>query len=120
MLSLTNPWVILALLLVIAGAGVEGAKLGADHEIAKQAKVQDLIAQVKEQAQKGAAEAIAKNRPINQYNKEVLEHEIRVVPDYSRCVNSPDGMRAINSALEGERADSAGVRGMPKTDTPNR
>ena len=120
MLSLTNPWVLLALLLVIAGAGVEGAKLGSDHEIAKQAKVQDLIAQVKEQAQQGAAEAIAKNRPINQYNKEVLEREIRTVPDYSRCFNSDDGMHAINSALENKRAESPGSGVVPKSNAPGR
>lgn len=94
--------------------------MGEDHQVAKQTKTQELIAQVKEQAQQGAAEAIAKNRPVNQYNKQVLEREVRIVPDYSKCVNSPDGLSAINSALENKRAESLGSGVVPATSTPAR
>lgn len=115
-----NPWIILAMVLAMAGATAGGYKLGSDHQLASQAKTEDLIAKVKEQAQQGAAEAISKNRPINQYNKQVLDREIRIVPDYSRCVHSPDGLQSINSALENKRAEPIGDGSLPGVNTNDR
>lgn len=115
-----NPWVILAVVLAMVGATAGGYKLGSDHQIASQAKTEDLIAKVKEQAQQGAAEAISKNKPVNQYNKQVLEREVRIVPDYSKCVNSVDGLSIINSALQNKRAESLGSGVVPPADTPAR
>lgn len=120
MFSLTNPWVILGLVLALAGAAAGGAKLGIDHEIAKQAETADLIAQVKEQAQQGAAEAIAQNRPINQYNKQVLEREIRTNTVYAQCIHTPDGLQSVNAALENKRAESTGSGVVPNANTPER
>lgn len=112
MFKLVNPWVILAAVLALAAAGWQGFRLGADHEIAKQARLEAVIEKVRDAAQQAAAAEIANIKIVNQTHRQVLEREIRTVPDYSACRNSPDGMRAINQAL-GNRPESAGSGVVP-------
>jgi hypothetical protein len=99
-MPVSNPWVILGVLLLILGAGATGLHFGKEYAEGKHAQTQLLIEAVREQAQIGAAQAIAANKPVHVHTKQVLDREVRIVPDYSRCVNSPDGLRAINAALE--------------------
>lgn len=120
MVKLLNPWVILGIVLLLLAAAAGGAKLGSDHQIAKQAKTEALIAAVEKRAQIGAATAIAENKPVHQFNKQVIERETRIVPDYSRCVHSDAGLRALNSALENTRAESVGDSVLPDADAPGR
>lgn len=116
---LATPWAILGVLLAVLAAGGTGAKLGKDYAEGKAAQTQLLVEQVRKQAELGAADAIAANKPVNVYTKQVLDREVRIVPDYSRCVNSPDGLRAINAALENKPV-GAGGSAVPGTDTTNR
>ena len=92
-------------LLSVGVVGVQSWRLSADHQIAKQAKDEALIARVAAAAQAGAAVEIAKIKPINRYNESVINNETRIVPDYSQCNNSAAGLSAINAALEGRRAE---------------
>ncbi len=115
-MRLVNPWVLLAIVLAVLASGGLGLKLGKEYAEGKAAKTEVLIRAVQEQAQLGAAAAIAANKPVNTYTKQVLDREVRIVPDYSRCVHSPDGMRAINGALENKPvAVSGGVVPNPNT-----
>jgi hypothetical protein len=115
-----SPYVILGGVLALILAASGGAYVGKEYSDGQHAKQEVLIAKVAEQAQIGAAEAISRNRPIHQHNQQVLEREIRIVPDYSRCVHSADGLQSVNSALENKRAESAGSGGVPTANTPER
>lgn len=98
---LLNPWFLLSALLAIAGAGAGGIKLGIDYAEGQHAKESVLIEKAGRAAQIAAAEQIAQIKIVNQTNRQVIEREIRTVPDYSACKHSPDGLRAINEALTG-------------------
>lgn len=116
-----NPWAILAVVLAF-GAGCGGSYLygmdvGADGEIAKQAKLDDTVRQVKEAAQQGAAEAIAKIKPRNVTIQQEIEREIQTRVEYRDCRHSPDQLRRLNEALTG-RADAPGSGELPGTVPP--
>lgn len=114
-----NPYVILVALLAIAGSFFYGMRVGNDRAVAQQARVEQLIEKVSEAAQRGAAKEIANIKIVNQTQRQVIERETRVVPDYSQCRNSPDGLRAINAALE-NRAGSTGSGVVPDADSAGR
>lgn len=118
-MKLLNPWILLSVLVLVLLSGALGVKLGKGYAEGKQARTELLIKAVAEQAQLGAAEAIAANKPTNVYTKQVLDREVRIVPDYSRCVNSPDGLRAINAAIENQPVAASGVD-VPGANTANR
>lgn len=78
---MSNPYILVAILLALIGAFGYGAKTGADREIARQARTEALIAQVADAAQKSAAQAIAsieiKQTTIRQRTEvEIRNHEI--------------------------------------------
>jgi hypothetical protein len=54
-----NPWIIVAVLLAILGAGAGGFKLGADHEVASQARNDEQIKKVEDAVIAANAAAIA-------------------------------------------------------------
>lgn len=114
-----NPWFLLALVLAIGGAGYSGFRLGADHEVAKQARLEAVIQTVAAEAQQAAAHEISKIKIVNQTNRQILERETRVVPDYTACRHSPDGLRATNQALTNQ-PDTAGRGVLPDADAPGR
>lgn len=111
-MSLTNPWVILTLVAMLVGATGLGAKLGSDHQIAKQAKTEVLIAKVKEQAQLGAAEAISKIDINHTTINRRLEKEIRENTIYRDCISSTDAERLLDNA-RGNRAVAPSEASVP-------
>ncbi len=115
-----NPYVLAGAMVALFLAGLGGFKLGKDHILAQQVETVQLIAAVEERAQVGAAAAIAKNKPVNRYNTQVVEHEVRTVVDYSKCMHSDDGLRAVNGALENKRAEPVSGGVVPDADTVNR
>ena len=94
-----NPWLIAACLAAILGAGAGGFKLGADHEIASQAKIDKAIKDAGEAAGKAAADQIALIRPRNVTIQQTLQKEIYEKPVYRDCVNTTIGLQSINAAL---------------------
>lgn len=115
-----NPYLIIAAGIALLLSGVFGFRLGAEHQIASQAKTVQLIAAVEQRAQLGAATAIAANKPVHQYNKQVVEREVRTVVDYSKCEHSDDGLRAVNAALANTRTESASDSVVPGANTVDR
>jgi hypothetical protein len=116
---LPNPWLILAGLLACGLIFWTGLSAGQTLERGRAASTEQLARAMEAAALRGAAEAIAKNRPINRYQTEVLEREVVRVPDYSRCVHSADSMRALNAALE-DRPLATGDRVVSEADTVER
>jgi len=76
---------------------------GIDSEKVKQQETQDLILKVKEEAQQGAADAIGKIQIKQITIRQTLQREILKEPVYINCKHTPDGLRAVNDALEGFR-----------------
>lgn len=109
---------VLSVLLMTGGAYVKGRIDGKAIERADQAEVVAAIASAKEQAQKGAAEAISRIEVKNTTIRQTLEREIRETPVYRDCRHTPDGLQSINAALSG-RAEPAGHRVVPKLDAIN-
>jgi len=94
-----NPWLIAAFLAAILGAGAGGFKLGTDHEVASQAKIDKAIKEAGEAAGKAAADQIALIKPRNVTIQQTLQKEIYEKPVYRDCVNTTIGLQSINAAL---------------------
>lgn len=96
------------------GAGTWlGIGLGEDKEFAKRAREDAIVQGVKDAANLGAAEAIAKNKPRNVTIRQEVEREIRTNHHYSDCRHSPDSVRSINEALTGKQ-EPTGDRKLPR------
>nr|WP_319566324.1 hypothetical protein [uncultured Rhodoferax sp.] len=95
-----NPYLIIAALVSVMGAGWGGFRLGVDHEKAGQIDKQALVSEAVDAANSVAAEAISKLIPKNTTIRQTLEKEIRENTIYSDCKSSPDSVRSFNSAIE--------------------
>lgn len=96
-----NPYLIIAALLAVLSAGAGGFKLGADHEIASQAREQKHIADAIAAATAAAAEEISKIRVVNTTIQNEVQREIRTNTVYADCKHSDDGLRILNGAITG-------------------
>lgn len=114
---LANPYALLAIVLFyvgsIAGVGYKAYRLGEDHVVAEQAKTEVLIAKVKEEAQLGAAEAIAKIEVKHATIRQKTETITREVPVYSECRHDPVGLQLVNDALNSANTQPADKGELP-------
>lgn len=116
-----NPWLLLAVLLMVLGAGAAGLRYGAQYERGKHAQEAVLIQQAADAAQRAAADEIAKIKIVHQTNQTRLEREIVKVPDFSQCHTGADALGVLNDALTGKAGvKSAGDRVVPETDGAHR
>lgn len=113
-MKLLNPWVLLGVTVLCGSAYGVGQYHGRGIEQGKQAAQTLLIEDVRNAAMEAAALAISEIKVENTTVRQELEREVRIVPDYSQCRNSPDGMSAINRAL---RAEPAGNGKLPDADS---
>lgn len=116
---MVNPWG-----LVIAGTAAVALATGSfvfgmKYQKGQDARAEQLIADVREQAQLGAAEAIAKNKPQTTIIKQQLETITRVEEVYRDCRHTPDAMRLLNDALTGEPLSASGGE-LPKAGATDR
>lgn len=109
-----NPYLIIAALVAVIGAGAGGFKLGAEHELAAQAREDAHVAKAIDAASTAAATAIAGIKVQNTTIHQELQREIRTNTIYADCKHSPGGLRSINEALDPRR--SAGDSKLPATD----
>jgi len=98
--------VALGAVLAIGGAFGYGVKVGADGELATQARVEDVRKAAEESAQLAAAAAIAKIKVHNTTVKGEVQREIQTNTVYRDCRLPADGVRLINQALSGPGADN--------------
>lgn len=101
MKAFLNPWVLLAIVGIVAGAFFFGMKVGSDHEVAAQAKFEEQLRQVAESAEAAAARKIGEitivHKTIQNQTKEIVREETR----YRDCVNVP----AVERLLDDSRAN---------------
>lgn len=109
-----NPYLIIAALVAILAAGAGGFKLGADHELASQAREEAHIAQAVEAATKASAQAIADLRPIYTTIQGKTIHETSTNTVYADCHQSAGGLLLVNQALNGGTPVGSGK--LPQTD----
>lgn len=96
-----NPYIIIAALVGVLAAGAGGFKLGADHEIASQAREKKHIAEAVDAANTTAGQAIAKIKPVYTTIQSEVQREIRTNTVYADCKLPADGLRLVNQALRG-------------------
>lgn len=96
-----NPWIIVAVLLAILGAGAGGFKLGADHEVASQARNDEQIKKVEDAVIAANATAIAQIKPRYTTIQGKLEKQYETNTVYRDCKLDPVGMQLVNQALAG-------------------
>lgn len=112
-----NPWVILAVLLAILGAGAGGFRLGADHEVASQARADAQVKKVEEAVIAANATAIAQIRPRYTTIQGKLEKQIEQNTVYRDCKLDSVGLQLINEALLGG-AQAPGSSKLPEANPP--
>ena len=112
-----NPWIIVAVLLAILGAGAGGFKLGADHEVASQARNDEQIKKVEDAVIAANATAIAQIKPRYTTIQGKLEKQYETNTVYRDCKLSDDGMRLANQALNAGTT-TPGSGKLPDSDPP--
>ena len=101
------------------GAYFKGRGDGADLQLAAQAKEQQLVEKVKQEAMQGAADAISKIEIKQVTIQGRLQKEIQTNVVYRDCAHTPDGLRSLNDALtntDGPRPVSGSV--LPPASAP--
>jgi len=100
-----NPWLLLVVVLAwgatVGGAFFYGEASGEAREKAGQKSRDDLVREIREAGQQGAAAAIAQLKPRNVTIKQELEREIQTNTIYRDCRVPADGVRLANDAIAG-------------------
>lgn len=110
-----TPYLIIGGLVAAAGAFFYGMDVGEDRAIAKQKTTQELVDAVYDKAQKGAADSIAAMEVKNVTITQPIRTEVRTNTVYATCSHTPDGLRALNTAITG-RAEPVGGLKLPRID----
>lgn len=100
--------------LSIGGAYLYGVNDGDDRATAAVARENKIAQVAREAGQKGAAEAIAANRPKNVTIRQEVEREVQSRVEYRECRHSPEQLRRINAAITGDEPQPAGSGLVPK------
>lgn len=98
----------------VSGAYFYGTNVGADGEIAGQAKINQAIADTKEQAQLGASLEIAKIKIVNTTVRQRAETVVRDNVRYVDCRHADGMLDTLNEALTGS-AKPASAGKLPAT-----
>lgn len=110
-----NPYAIIIVLLAFMATGWGGFSLGVDHEKANQVDAQALVAEAVDAANASAAQAIAKITVKNQTIRQEVEREIRTNTIYNDCRHTTDGLRLVNEAITGSKAQPADRGELPRS-----
>lgn len=110
-------YLIIAIVVSVAFCGVylKGRSDGELMLLGKQAEIKQAIADTREQAAIGAAQAIAKIEVKNVTIRQTVERITRENVVYRECRHSDDGLRLVNAALAG-KPESAADRQLPRLD----
>lgn len=86
-------------LVIIVGTHFYVYQKGVAHQKAQEAEVTVAVLQAREEASKGAAEAIAKIEIKNTTVYQKVQHEITTNTVYRECTHNDVGMQLVNEAL---------------------
>lgn len=113
-----NPYLIIAALVAVMGAGWGGFRLGVDHQVASEVEKRQLVAEAVDAANNAAATAISKIVVRNSTIRQEVEREIRTNTVYADCRHSDAGLLGVNAALAGPQAVTPSDRQLPGADAP--
>lgn len=114
-----NPYLIIACLLAMAGAGWGGFTLGVDHEKASQIDKKEVVAAAVEAATKTSADVLATMKPTYTTIKSEVRREIQTNTVFADCKLPADSLRLVNQALNGgRRTEPAGDGKLPGAHPP--
>ena len=99
-----SPWLIVAALLAVAGAGYTGFELGRDVELATQYRENDAATKAGTAAAEAAARAISGLKVNHVTIRQRTDTITREVPVYRDCVHDDRVFDAINEARTGQGA----------------
>lgn len=91
----------------VTGAFFFGRSTGLDKAAADAARLEEAV-------KLAVSDGVSKIKVTNQTNRQVIERETRIVPDYSQCRHSDGGLRSVNDALANRQG------GVPATDAVDR
>jgi len=111
------PYILMGSAVACAGAFWYGTGVGEDRLLAKQSKEDKIVMNIKDEAMRGAAEAIAKLKPRNTTIVNEVQREIQNNTVYTDCRNTSASMLGINEALTGKRPEPAGDKQLPRAVT---
>ncbi len=113
---LPNPWIALAVVLCVLGAGTSGYMKG--RLDAKNAAAAAQIKQrtLQESIERGVAEGVAKIKIENTTIRQRLETITREKTFYVDCRHDPVAFGLLNDVLTGAKSVSPGDRVVPKAD----
>lgn len=99
---MTQYWIVgcISLALIMA-AYITGRHDGSEMEKGRNTEIVLMLKQAQENAQRGAAQAIAQIDVKNVTLRQTIEKEIHEKPVYTDCRVSADGLRLVNAALTG-------------------
>lgn len=111
-----NPYLIIAALLAVMGAGWGGFKLGVDHQVASEIDKRQVVAEAVDAANTATATAISKIVVRNSTIRQEVEREIRTQTVYADCRHTDAGLRGVNAALTGAQTIAPGDSQLPAPD----
>ena len=111
-----NPYLIIAALLAVAGAGYGGFTLGVDHEKANQIDQKEIVAAAIDAANATSAKAIASLKVKSTTINNEVQREIRTNTVYADCKLTPSGLQLANQALDPSRSLALGSGKLSKID----
>jgi hypothetical protein len=100
-----NPYLVLAGVVAAVSLAVGGFQFGVKYANGRHAVTEQIIADVREQAQLGAADAISKIEVRHVTIRQKAEEVIREVPVYRDCVNDPRVERLLDDARSNRDAE---------------
>lgn len=103
---------VVVLVATAGGSFFYGTKVGEDHVLASEKRINEAIDKTRETAQQGAAAEIAKLRPKNVYITRRLETEVREKPVFRDCRSGPDSVRIFNESIAAQPGADASGRGL--------
>lgn len=106
----------LSVAILTGGAYIKGRQDGNAIARADQAEVLDLARKVRDDAQRGAAEAIARIEIKQTTIRQQLEREIHEKPVYRDCQHDAGSLQRINAALTGREPEPPGGGQLPRLD----
>lgn len=106
----------LSVALLTGGAYIKGRQDGNAIARADQAEVIELARKVRDDAQRGAAEAIAKIEIRHTTVRAAVEKEIHEKLVYRDCQHSADQLQRINAALTGREPEPPRGGQLPRLD----
>ena len=106
----------LSLLLALGGTYIKGRSDGGAICRADQAEVLELARKVRDDAQRGAAEAIAKIEIKQTTIRQTLEREVHEKPVYRDCRHDAGSLQRINAAITGREPEPVGGGKLPRLD----